>query len=202
MVRMMRKNMAAEGGERQAYHGLVKHSSILMQCRSSDAQEELSSREQEILRLVVEGKDNATIAQELFISPYAVKNHISKILLKLNVTNRIQAAVLAVRDLPPCPLRSNWERRLRLILQGGSIGPPARGEAARQDARRWTARGPRTPPFGRWLWPPAWPRAWLPVTGQRVPAQSASMDPSTLCGGSPVGLRGARCSAAPGDPSV
>ena len=58
----------------------------------------LSVREREILRLVTEGKDNATIAQELFISPYTVKNHISNILLKLHVSNRIQAAVLAVRD--------------------------------------------------------------------------------------------------------
>jgi DNA-binding NarL/FixJ family response regulator len=58
----------------------------------------LSPREREILRLVTEGKDNATIAQELFISPYTVKNHISNILLKLHVANRIQAAVLAVRD--------------------------------------------------------------------------------------------------------
>jgi two-component system, NarL family, response regulator LiaR len=60
--------------------------------------ETLSAREQEVLRLVAEGKDNATIAQELFISPYTVKNHISNILLKLHVANRIQAAVLAVRD--------------------------------------------------------------------------------------------------------
>jgi DNA-binding NarL/FixJ family response regulator len=60
--------------------------------------EALSVREREILRLVTEGKDNATIAQELFISPYTVKNHISNILLKLHVSNRIQAAVLAVRD--------------------------------------------------------------------------------------------------------
>jgi DNA-binding NarL/FixJ family response regulator len=60
--------------------------------------ESLSTREREVLRLVTEGKDNATIAQELFISPYTVKNHISNILLKLHVANRIQAAVLAVRD--------------------------------------------------------------------------------------------------------
>ena len=60
--------------------------------------ENLSTREKEVLRLVVEGKDNATIAQELFISPYTVKNHISNILLKLHVDNRLQAAVRAVRD--------------------------------------------------------------------------------------------------------
>jgi len=59
---------------------------------------DLSTREKEVLRLVAEGKDNATIAQELFISPYTVKNHISNILLKLQVDNRIQAAVRAVSD--------------------------------------------------------------------------------------------------------
>jgi DNA-binding NarL/FixJ family response regulator len=60
--------------------------------------ESLSVREKEVLRLVVDGKDNTTIAKELFISPYTVKNHISNILLKLNVENRLQAAVCAVRD--------------------------------------------------------------------------------------------------------
>ncbi|HTA15662.1 MAG TPA: response regulator transcription factor [Solirubrobacteraceae bacterium] len=60
--------------------------------------ESLSVREKEVLRLVVDGKDNTAIAQELFISPYTVKNHISNILLKLNVENRLQAAVCAVRD--------------------------------------------------------------------------------------------------------
>jgi DNA-binding NarL/FixJ family response regulator len=60
--------------------------------------ESLSARETEVLRLVVDGKDNATIAQELFISPYTVKNHISSILLKLRVENRLQAAVRAVRE--------------------------------------------------------------------------------------------------------
>jgi DNA-binding NarL/FixJ family response regulator len=59
---------------------------------------DLSTREKEVLRLVAEGKDNATIAGELFISPYTVKNHISNILLKLQVDNRIQAAVRAVSD--------------------------------------------------------------------------------------------------------
>jgi two-component system, NarL family, response regulator LiaR len=60
--------------------------------------ESLSVREKEVLRLVVDGKDNAAIARELFISPYTVKNHISNILLKLHVENRLQAAVCAVRD--------------------------------------------------------------------------------------------------------
>ena len=57
----------------------------------------LSEREQEVLRLVASGKENDEIARELFISPHTVKNHISSILLKLQVSNRIQAAVHAVR---------------------------------------------------------------------------------------------------------
>jgi DNA-binding NarL/FixJ family response regulator len=59
---------------------------------------ELSDRELEILRLIAIGKDNADIAQELFISPKTVKNHISNILMKLQIDNRIQAAVYAVRS--------------------------------------------------------------------------------------------------------
>lgn len=65
---------------------------------SSPDAESLSAREKDVLRLVVEGKDNAEIAEELFISPSTVKNHISNILLKLRVDNRLQAAVRAVRD--------------------------------------------------------------------------------------------------------
>ena len=58
----------------------------------------LSSRERDVLRMVVDGKDNATIAKELFVSPSTVKNHVSNILAKLGVENRLQAAVRAVRD--------------------------------------------------------------------------------------------------------
>jgi DNA-binding NarL/FixJ family response regulator len=58
---------------------------------------ELSERETEVLRLIANGKDNSEIAQELHISPKTVKNHISNILMKLQIENRIQAAVYAVR---------------------------------------------------------------------------------------------------------
>ena len=58
---------------------------------------ELSDRETEVLRLIANGKDNADIAQDLHISPKTVKNHISNILMKLQIENRIQAAVYAVR---------------------------------------------------------------------------------------------------------
>jgi DNA-binding NarL/FixJ family response regulator len=59
---------------------------------------ELSDREIEVLKLIANGKDNAQIAAELHISPKTVKNHISNILMKLQIDNRIQAAVFAVRS--------------------------------------------------------------------------------------------------------
>jgi DNA-binding NarL/FixJ family response regulator len=59
---------------------------------------ELSDREIEVLKLIANGKDNAVIASELHISPKTVKNHISNILMKLQIDNRIQAAVYAVRS--------------------------------------------------------------------------------------------------------
>jgi DNA-binding NarL/FixJ family response regulator len=59
---------------------------------------ELSDREIEVLKLIANGKDNAMIAGELHISPKTVKNHISNILMKLQIDNRIQAAVYAVRS--------------------------------------------------------------------------------------------------------
>ena len=59
---------------------------------------ELSDREIEVLKLIANGKDNAVIAAELHISPKTVKNHISNILMKLQIDNRIQAAVYAVKS--------------------------------------------------------------------------------------------------------
>ena len=59
---------------------------------------ELSERELDVLRLIANGKDNAEIAESLHISPKTVKNHISNILMKLQIDNRIQAAVYAVRS--------------------------------------------------------------------------------------------------------
>lgn len=57
----------------------------------------LSEREREILALITAGHDNNVIAESLFISPQTVKGHVSAILRKLGVANRIQAAVHATR---------------------------------------------------------------------------------------------------------
>jgi DNA-binding NarL/FixJ family response regulator len=58
---------------------------------------QLTEREREILRLVAQGRDNTEIAQELYLSPSTVKNHVSSILEKLEVDSRVQAAVRAAR---------------------------------------------------------------------------------------------------------
>ena len=62
------------------------------------ATDELSIREIEVLELVVEGKTNKEIADALFITTNTVKNHLSNILDKLHLQNRIQVAVYAVRQ--------------------------------------------------------------------------------------------------------
>jgi DNA-binding NarL/FixJ family response regulator len=59
---------------------------------------QLSARELEVLGLMAEGKSNHEIAEALVISLSTVRNHISSILMKLQVENRVQAAVRAVRD--------------------------------------------------------------------------------------------------------
>lgn len=57
--------------------------------------ETLTEREREILRLIGKGKTNASIGGELMISEGTVKKHISNILSKLNIKNRVNAVIFA-----------------------------------------------------------------------------------------------------------
>ncbi|MFE2263229.1 response regulator [Streptomyces griseosporeus] len=68
--------------------------------READALPGLTEREREILALIGEGLTNRQIGQRLFLAEKTVKNHISRLLAKLGVERRIQAAVIAtqVRD--------------------------------------------------------------------------------------------------------
>jgi DNA-binding NarL/FixJ family response regulator len=65
---------------------------------AAELEQDLSPRELEVLQLVARGLDNSEIAAELSISPRTAKNHVSSILAKLEVPNRIQAATYAVRS--------------------------------------------------------------------------------------------------------
>jgi DNA-binding NarL/FixJ family response regulator len=56
---------------------------------------ELTEREEEILSLVAQGKSNKEIARQLFVSLKTVRNHVSNILLKLQVADRAQAVIRA-----------------------------------------------------------------------------------------------------------
>ncbi|RFU64841.1 response regulator [Peribacillus glennii] len=65
-----------------------KHSSL----------EELTAREKEVLIEIANGKSNKEIAAALFITEKTVKTHVSNILAKLNLQDRTQAALYAVRN--------------------------------------------------------------------------------------------------------
>jgi two-component system, NarL family, response regulator LiaR len=58
---------------------------------------QLSPRELEVLTLIVEGRSNPEIAAALYLSPNTIKTHVRGILNKFGVSDRVQAAVLAVR---------------------------------------------------------------------------------------------------------
>jgi DNA-binding NarL/FixJ family response regulator len=61
----------------------------------------LTDREREVLALIAEGRSNREIARSLFLSEKTIKTHVSSILMKLDVSDRTQAALWAVRnDLP------------------------------------------------------------------------------------------------------
>lgn len=57
----------------------------------------LSDREREVLQLIVEGLSNTEIGQHLYLSPNTVKTYVKGIMNKLVVSDRVQAAVAAVR---------------------------------------------------------------------------------------------------------
>lgn len=58
----------------------------------------LTQREIEVLLLIADGKNNKEIADELFISEKTVKNHVSNIFRKIDVSDRTQAAIYALKN--------------------------------------------------------------------------------------------------------
>ncbi len=86
---------------REVVHALTRHASpndhAARQTRPSIDGLELTTREKDVLRLLVEGADNAAIGLELSISRHTVKQHVTNIFEKLGVHSRVEAAVFAVR---------------------------------------------------------------------------------------------------------
>jgi DNA-binding NarL/FixJ family response regulator len=72
--------------------------SSLREARDDDPISELTSRELDVLRLVAAGKPNKQIAAELAISERTARTHVSRILGKLRLSSRTQAALWAVRE--------------------------------------------------------------------------------------------------------
>lgn len=63
----------------------------------SNRQPELSGREMDILKALVQGLDYKGVAEKLFISPHTVRTHITNIYKKLHVTSKTQAVLLALK---------------------------------------------------------------------------------------------------------
>jgi DNA-binding NarL/FixJ family response regulator len=66
--------------------------------RADSSLEQLTNRERDVLALIAQGRSNKRIALELGISEKTVKTHVGHVLAKLGVTDRTQAAVLAVQE--------------------------------------------------------------------------------------------------------
>lgn len=70
---------------------------VTMHDNTKHVENNLTAREVEVLELIAEGMINKQIAKQLFISEKTVKNHVSNIFRKLNVSDRTQAAIYAFK---------------------------------------------------------------------------------------------------------
>lgn len=59
---------------------------------------DLTEREREVLQLLVQGKNNKDIAEELCITIHTAKAHVGNILMKLSVSDRVQAVIKAIKE--------------------------------------------------------------------------------------------------------
>lgn len=82
---------------RRAMESVASHRVQEEEDASAIAAEGLTSREQDVLRLVVEGMTNKAIANRLNLAEDTVKKHVQSLIAKLKVSDRTQAAVRAVR---------------------------------------------------------------------------------------------------------
>ncbi|WEO76576.1 response regulator transcription factor [Cryobacterium sp. SO2] len=97
--------LAVAGGDHAlssaAVNALVEHVSLPVAMPSDPAAVarfvELTQREREVVTLIVEGLDNADIAARIFVSPFTVKTHANRAMMKSGTQNRAQLVSLAVQ---------------------------------------------------------------------------------------------------------
>lgn len=75
-----------------------ENANLLPSSEMSEIKGQLTERELEVLRLLVQGKSNTEIAKDLIVSVHTAKAHVCSILQKLCVDDRVQAAVKAIRE--------------------------------------------------------------------------------------------------------
>ena len=88
LVKEYRRLAAEEGADRDSVHAVEIRRPLHL----------LTRRECEVLQLLADGKSNRAIGETLYISEKTVKNHVTNILQKMNVNDRTQAVVLAIKN--------------------------------------------------------------------------------------------------------
>ena len=115
----------------------------------------MTEREQEILRRMARGLPTASIAEQLFISPVTVRNHIARILSKLDVHTKLAAVAFAYRNgliepegAAPLPVHESMGRprgragRGRRPRASGARPKPERTACGADRAPSGSAAGP------------------------------------------------------------
>jgi NarL family two-component system response regulator LiaR len=82
---------------------LTRLTQALHRPRPADPLARLSPRERDVLGLIAEGRSNQQIAHQLGIGEQTVKTHVSSILTKLDLQDRVQAAIFALRHQAASP---------------------------------------------------------------------------------------------------
>ncbi|MFJ7639489.1 response regulator [Peribacillus sp. NPDC097264] len=88
LVKEYRRLAAEEGADRDSLYAVEIRRPLHL----------LTRRECEVLQLLADGKSNRAIGETLYISEKTVKNHVSNILQKMNVNDRTQAVVMAIKN--------------------------------------------------------------------------------------------------------
>ncbi len=102
-VVLIRAIRSVHSGETYIQHNMTtelihEFNRITIEEEKTEEKKILTKRETEVLELIAEGKLNKEIAASLYISEKTVKNHVSNIFKKLNVSDRTQAAIYAFKN--------------------------------------------------------------------------------------------------------